>query len=82
MLHFTYVACMKSKASYKFGGVLCRSVVRWWTLLALSSAEGYREHLAMVWELSALAVCFIIYMAAVLAIFLTLDEKGKNPSTY
>lgn len=62
--------------------LLYRSVRTWWTLLALSNAEGYREHVAMVWELSALVVCFVIYMTAVLAIFLTLDVKGRDPSIF
>ena len=63
-------------------GLLLRDVMMWWHRLALSRAARYRDFVALVWEVVALSICFILYMSAILAIFLTLDREGRNPSTY
>lgn len=54
----------------------------WWHRLALSRAAAYREHVAVIWELSAVSICFILYVAAVLAIFLRLNVEGRDPSAF
>lgn len=59
--------------------VLTRREARlWFTSLALSDAAGARDRVALVFESWALFLAFILYVAAVLGIFLTVNAKGRN----
>lgn len=53
----------------------------WWSELALSDLEGYRERVALLWEAVALGLLFCFYLASVVALFAQMSSLGENPRT-
>ena len=49
--------------------------------LAMQDVQGYREHVALVWELSALAVAATLYMASVAAVLIVMARHGRYSHT-
>ena len=59
----------------------CRRLGGWWAALAMQDVQGYREHVALVWELSALAVAAALYMASVAAVLIVMARHGRYSHT-
>ena len=49
--------------------------------MAFSDIKGYREHVALIFEVIALGILMLCYIAAVLVIFLRLDHIGHDSNT-
>lgn len=59
----------------------CRRLGGWWAALAMQDVQGYREHVTLVWELSALAVAATLYMASVAAVLVVMARHGRYSNT-
>lgn len=57
-----------------------KAKIRWYAM-AFSDVRGYRERVALIFEIITLSILMMLYIAAVLVIFLRLDNIGHNVNT-
>lgn len=47
----------------------------------MNDVQGYREHVALIWEASALAVAAALYIASVAAVIVVMARHGRHTNT-
>lgn len=52
----------------------------WWSALALDGIDGYRQHIASIFECIALSIVLLIYIISVLALFMHTSSDGADPN--
>lgn len=57
-----------------------RRVRMWWSALALDGIDGYRQHIASIFECIALSIVLLIYIISVLALFMHTSSDGADPN--
>ena len=47
----------------------------------MNDVHGYREHVALIWEVWALAVAAALDIASVAAVMVVMAHHGRHPNT-